>query len=136
MSGEEDLNKLLADMQPILHWETFVFVTTSRDISHLDIRPKMQFREEEGTTLILTRREAETHGFACVNPSRMITLNVHSSLAAVGFLAAITTELASHGISVNPVSGFYHDHLFIPEERGEEAHKLLLQMSGAEPPSP
>jgi hypothetical protein len=36
---------------------------------------------------------------------------VHSSLDAVGFMAAVTTRLAKINIGVNPVSGFYHDHL-------------------------
>jgi uncharacterized protein len=40
--------------------------------------------------------------FAC----RMITLNVHSSLEAVGFLAAITRQLAQAGMGVNPASAF------------------------------
>jgi hypothetical protein len=29
-------------------------------------------------------------------------------------------------ISVNPVSGFYHDHLFVPVDRAEEAMRLLV----------
>ncbi len=60
---------------------------------------------------------------------RMITLNVHSSLHAVGFLAAITTHLAQAGIAVNPVSAYRHDHLFVPDDRADEALGLLLQLS-------
>jgi hypothetical protein len=48
-------------------------------------------------------------------------LTVHSSLEAVGFLAAITARLAETGISVNVVSAFYHDHLFVPHDRADEA---------------
>ena len=59
----------------------------------------------------------------------MITLNIHSSLEAVGFLAAITTRLAAAGMGVNPVSAFYHDHLFVPAERAEEAMELLRQLA-------
>jgi hypothetical protein len=35
----------------------------------------------------------------------MITLTVHSSLNAVGFLAAVTARLAAAGIPVNAVFG-------------------------------
>ena len=55
----------------------------------------------------------------------MITLEVHSSLEAVGFLAAITARLAAAGIGVNPVSACFHDHLFVPAERAEDAMSIL-----------
>jgi hypothetical protein len=57
----------------------------------------------------------------------MITLTVHSSLEAVGFLAA--GRLAEAGISVNAVSAYYHDHLFVAEHRADEALRLLQSMS-------
>lgn len=61
--------------------------------------------------------------------SRMITLEIHSSLEAVGFLAAITTRLAGAGMGVNPVSAFHHDHLFVPADRAEEALRLLEDLA-------
>jgi len=59
----------------------------------------------------------------------MITLNIHSSLEAVGFLAVITTHLAKLDIGVNPVSGFYHDHLFIPEDKASVVMVALAELS-------
>lgn len=59
----------------------------------------------------------------------MISLMAHSSLDAVGFLAAITAKLAAAGISVNPVSAFYHDHLFVPFDKAEMAMNLLSEFS-------
>lgn len=59
----------------------------------------------------------------------LITLNVNSDLAAVGFLAAITPALAQAGISVNVVSAYYHDHLFVPEGKAKEALKILQKLS-------
>ena len=58
----------------------------------------------------------------------MITLEAHSSLEAVGFLARITTELAKHQMGVNPVSGFYHDHLFVPDGREQDALSVLEEI--------
>jgi hypothetical protein len=55
----------------------------------------------------------------------MITLRVYSSLNAVGFLAAVTSRLAAHGVSVQPVSAFYHDYLFVPADRALEAIQIL-----------
>ena len=50
---------------------------------------------------------------------------MRSSLVAVGFLATVCSRLAEVGISVNPVSGFHHDHLFVPWDRREEAMAVL-----------
>jgi hypothetical protein len=59
----------------------------------------------------------------------MITLEVHSSLEAVGFLAAVTRRLAEARIGANPVSAFFHDHLFVPADRAEEAVTILEQLA-------
>lgn len=53
---------------------------------------------------------------------------VHSSLEAVGFMPILTGALAKWGIGCNPVSGFFHDHLFVPVERGEEAVGVLGEL--------
>src|SRR5258708_7294514 len=96
------------------------------------LTPLLTFREREGITLVIRREQAESAGLSCQFASRLITLTVHSSLDAVGFLAAITARLAKAGIGVNAVSAFYHDHLFVPEHRAEEALGLLQGMSAPE----
>ncbi|WP_414640799.1 ACT domain-containing protein [Archangium sp.] len=63
----------------------------------------------------------------------MLTLSVHSSLEAVGFLAAVTTRLAARGISVNPVSAYFHDHLFVPSARATESLALLAGLARGDP---
>ena len=42
------------------------------------------FKEKEGKTFVLARSLVETLGYQFEYPCRMITLNVHSSLSAVG----------------------------------------------------
>jgi hypothetical protein len=85
----------------------------------------MQFLESEGTTIITTQAAADAENIDYTFPSRMITLDVHSSLEAVGFLAVVTRELKELGMGVNPVSGFFHDHLFVPVGREAEAMGCL-----------
>jgi hypothetical protein len=124
---ERDLSNLLASIQPILRPETYVFCSIAVDERMPGgISPIQIFREQEGTTLIVTLAEAEAAALSYQFPSRMITLNVFSALDAVGFLAAVTARLANAGISVNSVSGFHHDHLFVPVDRAEEAMRLLV----------
>lgn len=130
MPAELDLAALLRDMKPEMHDGVFVFCTIANDAEiPAAVTPQLAFREPEGTTLVIPREEAERLKLPHQFPSRLITLTVHSSLDAVGFLAAITARLAAAAISVNAVSAFYHDHLFVPEQRAEEALSLLQQMA-------
>jgi uncharacterized protein len=130
MAGERDLDALLRDMRPELRDGVFVFCTIAegQDIPAA-ISPLLTFREQEGTTLVMRREEAERAGLRHQFASRLITLTVHSSLDAVGFLAAIAARLAEAGISMNAVSAFHHDHLFVPDHRAAEALGLLRNMS-------
>ncbi|KFA92888.1 ACT domain-containing protein [Archangium violaceum] len=126
MSGETNLEVLLKSMKPVLRGGEFVFLTTRRSLLEaLPLEPLGLFHEEEGLTLILPREKADAAGLPYSAVFRMITLSVHSSLEAVGFLAAITNRLASRGISVNPVSAYFHDHLFVPSARAEESLEVL-----------
>lgn len=124
-SGETALQALLAGMEPVLDDALYVFAVDVPEAQRAQLQPRMVFEEAEGTTLIVEKAQADaadiTYAFAC----RRITLTVHSALEAVGFLARITRHLAANGISTNAVSAFYHDHLFVPESRADEAVALL-----------
>lgn len=129
MSGETNLDALLKTMTPELQPDVYVFVTLYNGTIPNDIKPRMIFQEPQGTTLILRKSEAQEAGLAYEFPCRMITLAVHSSLEAVGFMARITSALAKHDMGVNPVSGFFHDHLFVPEGREDDAMRVLREIS-------
>jgi uncharacterized protein len=137
-SGESDLKTLLASMTPSLSHEIYAFctipaasTTSSNILSLLMSLPSLQmlFREDEGWTVILPKHVAEEVGMETTFPCKKITLGVHSSLEAVGFLAAVTTRLKEVGVGCNPISGFYHDHLFIPEGREHDVMDALRNMS-------
>ena len=114
--GGTSLSHLLASMEPILQPGSFVFATVPPSdttfLSRIQAHTfEMLFRESEGWTLIANKSTADALGLEAIFPCRKVTLGVHSSLDAVGFMAAVTTRLAKINIGVNPVSGFYHDHL-------------------------
>ena len=56
------------------------------------------FRETEGTTLIVPWERAEEFD-VCSEPMARITLNIHSSLEAVGLTAAVSQALASRRLA-------------------------------------
>ena len=129
MAAETDLNRLLATMQPTLSPETYVFCSL-KDMDRLGaLKPRMLFVEAEGLTLIIEREAALAEDLAFEFECRMITLNVHSALEAVGFLARVIPALADLGMGVNPVAGFYHDHLFVPAGRAQDALRCLQSIS-------
>ena len=130
MSGETNLERLLANLSPELGADTYVFTTITHGGAMPDTTPLMQFTEEEGLTLILSRMTAESADIPHEFPCRRITLKVHSALDAAGLMAAVSAALAEKGISVNPVAGFFHDHLFVTEDRAEEALGILKALSG------
>jgi uncharacterized protein len=131
--GETDLAALLSNMRPEIAPGLYVFATVQPGLDvPADVEPQMIFREAEGVTLIVKEEEARSAGLSSAFPCRMITLRVHSSLMAVGFLAAVAARLAAAGLSVNPVSGYFHDHLFVPAGRAEEAMRILEELAAGE----
>ena len=128
MKPETDLEQLLANVQPKLVEGEYVFCTVRGTLGdYLDLDPIGTVREEEGLTLIIERERAEAAKLRHSAPFRCITLSAHSSLEAVGFLAAMATRLARHGIAVNPLAGYHHDHLLVPADRADEALRLLAR---------
>ncbi len=79
-----------------------------------DIKSKAIIIEDEGVTNIMKLQDAE--GLSYIGRSRWITLQLHSSLAAVGLTAAFSRALSDHYISCNVLAGFYHDHILVPSE--------------------
>jgi len=128
--GIADLKVLLKKMEPKVIKGEFVFCTVPEDyFSTLKITPLLIFREDEGITVILEREIAEKNSLPYSGIWGLITLTVHSDLAAVGFLATITNKLAEFGISVNVVSAYYHDHLFVPIEKADKTMQVLKELS-------
>ena len=130
-TGESDLLTLIAQMSPSLDDQIWAFVSVD-DVSseYLAEHALATFRETEGTTLIVPWERAEEFDVSS-EPMARITLNIHSSLEAVGLTAAVSQALASEAISANMVAGFYHDHIFVPQTAGERAVACLKLLSAA-----
>lgn len=127
MVGETDLDKLLMLLQPSLVEGEFVFCTVDPvPWGNLEsLNPVACYQEAEGLSLLLRRSSADAAGMAYDLVCRAITLSVHSSLDAVGLTAAVSSKLAGKGIPANVVAAYYHDHVFVPADRAEEALGLL-----------
>lgn len=126
--GETDLDKLIANLEPVLNEGEYVFVTVSdteeipREITICEIK------EKEGVTVIISKLEADALRLSYDYIASWITLNVHSSLEAVGLTAAFSTALGNNGISCNVIAGYYHDHIFIDSKDQNKALSVLRNM--------
>ncbi len=129
MPGKTNLEEILKMLQPQLHEGEYVFCTVPP--SHIIVMDEvvMQFREAEGTTLILRKEVADSFGLSYSFIAAWITLTVHSSLEAVGLTAAFSSALAAGGISCNVVAAFHHDHLFVNWKHAETAMAILNKLS-------
>ena len=87
MSGITNLTRLLATASPLLLPGRFVFVTVTDPGLIASLDPVGIFRENEGTTAICLVEQADRAGLPHAGCYRQITMQVHSSLEAVGFRA-------------------------------------------------
>ena len=130
--GETDLQRLLAGLAPELAARPRAIRSQAADAS-VPAATIMLFREDEGVTTVVEVDEApgETPDGSRDEPLwAQITLRIHSSLEAVGMMAAIATALTARGIPCNAVSAYYHDHLFVPWSRRDDAIAALQALSG------
>ena len=129
MEGISNLEEILKNMTPTLNDGEYVFVS----VQNLDKIPMndsiCHFKEKEGVTIIIEKSKAEKLELKYDYTAAWITLNVHSSLNAVGLTAVFSQKLANHGLSCNVVAGFYHDHIFVESHDAEKAIEVLKGIS-------
>lgn len=129
MPGEKDLKALLKKMSPTLNEGEWVFITQTGDFNdYLNLNPLCAFREKEGLTLIIPKQTAVFNKIDFDAVYKYITLEVHSSLDAVGLTAAVSTKLTEDGISANVVAAFYHDHIFVQTQHAKQAVNSLKEL--------
>jgi hypothetical protein len=108
----------------------FVFCTvpSTRKNEYAGLSPLVMFREHEGLTLVL---DVESADKACLDNSAVllyITVGVEHALDSVGLTARVSPQLAKRGISASVIAAYYHDPIFLPARRVEEAVSALWQL--------
>jgi uncharacterized protein len=126
MSGETNLEILLASMEPILHESPYGFLTVPNEQPLTGINDVFAvIREAEGVTIVAPIDQLQRMGFASELQWARITLTVHSSLSAVGLTAAFAKALGDKGISANVIAGYFHDHILVQWQFRNEAMAAL-----------
>ena len=123
----KDLSLLLQQMQPKLDQKTFYFCVFQDLNSDIISKALGIFREQEGITIILAEDDVP-EDVPLSGPQARISLMVESDLTAIGFLVTISNILAKANISINVISGFYHDYLFVPLDLADQAMDCLQRL--------
>ena len=116
---------VIKDLKPQLDSRVWVFCAVDPSFEYRELQPIAVFNESEGTTLVVERSVAVRHKLGHTFPSKRITFGAVTELDSVGVLASVTEILAKHDIATNAFCAFYHDHVFVPEDRAEEALAIL-----------
>lgn len=127
MTGEKNLQTLLASIHPVLREGEYVYVLWPHG-RPLAAGIEAAVREAEGLTVVLPREEADRLGLAYDFVAAWITLQVHSELEAVGLTAAVGKALTDAHISCNVLAGFHHDHLLVPVADAARAVEVLAEL--------
>ncbi|WP_179414681.1 ACT domain-containing protein [Mucilaginibacter sp. E4BP6] len=129
MSGVTDIGIILKTMSPQINEGEYVFCTVDT-LEKINIKSIIGiFKEEEGVTVILKKKEADTLTLSYSYISAWITLNIHSSLEAFGLTAAVSVALAKENVSCNVIAAFFHDHIFVDHKQAENALAILKAIS-------
>lgn len=130
MAGLMDLDQLLAQMEPVLGEDEYIFASfpAARYGDLASLAPVAAIQESEGLTLVIERSIAEAAQIPFDAVFRRISLKVHSSLEAVGLTASIAGILAEKGICANLVAGYFHDHVFVPSGQADAAIRQLKNL--------
>lgn len=130
----QNLNVLLASMEPTLNEGVYYFATLEANQSLPLTALIATIRENEGLSVVVTEQVAKQYALNVQFKAAWITLTVHSDLAAVGLTAAFAKVLGEANIGCNVVAGNCHDHIFVPYEKAELAMdtlRALQQISSA-----
>ena len=129
MNGETNISTLLNQMTPTQNVGEYVFATL-KDVTMIHRNDTVcEFKEKEGTTIVIERKKADKLNLSYTYIASWITLMIHSSLDAVGLTAIISTTLAKHTISCNIIAGYYHDHIFVNTKDTEKAMQVLTELA-------
>ena len=125
--GETDLDAMLASLAVTVRPGRFTVAQVDGPVA-LGDGVEAVLREDEGTTAIATVEAAVREGWAVDFEAAWLTLDVHSSLEAVGLTAAVAAALAAEAIPCNVLAGYLHDHLLVPAERADDAVACLARL--------
>jgi hypothetical protein len=127
MSGQTDLRAMLQSITVSVRPARYTVLTLPND----EQSPPMGhgvaavIEEGEGLTVVATVERARTEGWPVDFVAAWLTIDVHSSLEAVGLTAAFSRALGRAGIACNVIAAYYHDHILVPHDESDMAVEVI-----------
>ncbi|WMW80565.1 ACT domain-containing protein [Undibacterium cyanobacteriorum] len=131
-----NLDELLRTMNATREPGVYAYVSVPHETDVSALPYLALFREREGISLIVAEEVAQQAGLAMIFRCAWISLTVHSDLEACGLTTAFSTALSAQGISCNVVAAAFHDHIFVPLHRADDAIACLDALSASRSRSP
>lgn len=132
--GKTDLKDIIQKLNPIKNPGTYIYTKKNNSSAMIPFEDIIfYFRENEGSTLILDKSKADEQKLSYHQLFAWITLDVHTSLNAIGLTALISDALSRNKIPCNIVAAYTHDHLFVPEDLSEKTLRILNDLSKEQP---
>ena len=133
MTRTQFLQDLIRNLSPNLDSTLYVYCTVAHAAyGQLEkLKPIVSIAELEGLTLVIPLEQAKAENLDYYRVFQRITLKGHSSLEALGLTSVVTSLLAERGITTNVIAGFYHDHIFVPSDRSDEAMQALKELASS-----
>lgn len=126
--AEKELSVVIKNLSPKINNGEYVFCTVPQDVKLIEIEVIATFYEEEGKTLVIRKEIADQLNLSYEAVMSWITLNIYSSLEAVGLTAVISASLAKNNICCNVIAAYYHDHIFVPMKDADRTIALLNEL--------
>jgi hypothetical protein len=128
LQPEKDLSNLLKGMSPKLNEGKYVFAFI-QELSEINLADVLCiFKEGEGITIVIEKNKADELKLKYDFVAAWITLEIHSSLEAIGFTAAFSDLLTKNNIGCNVVAAYHHDHIFVDHKNASAAIKALKEL--------
>lgn len=130
MSGLQHLDAILASLDPVLDATCWTWCRLdAADLHAASARAFALIREEEGWCAVVPHDHAPRLGHPADGRWARLTLQVHSSLHAIGLTAVFARALAQKEIPANVVAGLHHDHILVPWARRNDALTALRELA-------
>lgn len=130
--GETDLAAMLKTITVTVRPDTYVVVSLplGQQAPRVGEDIAAVIMEDEGATVVTTLKQATHSGWDHHFVASWLTIQIHSSLEAVGLTAAFSRQLGRAAIPCNVIAGFYHDHILVPVDKTDAAVEVIESLSG------